>query len=190
MADTDAKKSDAPLAPPTGGERRALDMATVRKAEKGDAAALAEVREMLKRAGFSDALCGNVARESLWLLVNAYAGKNQVIREATTCKLAEMRAELSGPNPTALEKLLVERVLATWLHLHHIESVYTRTESMSLAQGLYYQKIMTAAQKRYLAAIRGLGELRKLALPAIQVNIAKKQVNVATAPVTAVSPTN
>ena len=53
-------------------------------------------------------------------------------------------------------------------------------KEMSLALGLYYQKSLTAAQKRYLGAIKGLAEVRKLALPVLQVNIARKQVNVAT----------
>ena len=39
---------------------------------------------------------------------------------------------------------------------------------------------LTAAQKRYLGAIKGLAEVRRLALPVLQVNIAKKQVNIAT----------
>ena len=46
---------------------------------------------------------------------------------------------------------------------------------------------ITAAQKRYLAAIKGLAEVRKLALPALQVNIARKQVNVAAGTVTTAS---
>jgi hypothetical protein len=182
VSDENAKTSDAPSAPLATKARPVVEMATIRRAEKGNAAALAEVREMLKHPGIPDVLCGNVAREALRLLVNTYAGENPVIREAVICKLAEMRAELSGTNPTALEKLLVERVLATWLHLHHLESVYARKDSMTLAQGAYYQKSMTAAQKRYIGAIKGLADVRKLALPVLQVNIAKRQVNVAGTP--------
>ena len=91
----------------------------------------------------------------------------------------ELRTELSGQNPTPLEKLLVERIVATWLHLHHLETLYASKDSFSLDLGVYYQKVISAAQKRYLAAIKSLAEVRKLALPVLQVNIAKKQVNVA-----------
>jgi hypothetical protein len=38
---------------------------------------------------------------------------------------------------------------------------------------------MDRAHKRYLSAIKTLATVRKLALPVLQVNIAKKQVNVA-----------
>lgn len=189
MSDASAKKIDAPPAKPRGWDRPATEInAIVRKAEKGDKTALAEVRELFTRAGTADLLSGNVAKESLRLLVKTTTGGNPVIREATERKFDEMRGELLGANPTALERLLVERILATWYHLHQLEAQYAGKESMSLALGLYYQKSMTAAQKRYLSAIKALAEVRKLALPALQVNIAKKQINVTAGTVTAVAP--
>jgi hypothetical protein len=142
-------------------------------------AALAEVKGMLARPGSADILGGNLAREAVELLVKKYAGNNAVVRESVTRKLEELRAELSGENPSPLEKLLVERVVATWFHLHQLEANYSGRSEMSLTLGMYYQKSISAAQRRYLAAIKGLAEVRKLALPALQVNIAKKQINVA-----------
>ncbi len=180
MPEPKAKKNDA-LAKPRGWDRPVAEInATIRKAEKGDTAALEEVREMLARAGTSDMLGGNMAREALRLMVKKATGANAVMRDATERKFEEMRAELLGANPTALERLLVERIVATWFHLHHLEAQYGMKEGMTLEVGLYYQKCISAAQKRYLAAIKGLSEVRKLALPALQVNIAKKQLNVAT----------
>jgi hypothetical protein len=185
VADREAKKSAPAPAKPNGGiPSTAKINATIRKAESGDAKALADIREMLKQPGIADLFRGDVAKEAMRTLLDAYARQNPVIRAAAGRKMEEMRAELSGPNPTALEKLLVSRVLATWLHLHHLEAAYASKESLSLSLGLYYQKAITAAQKRYLAAIKGLAEVRKLALPTLQVNIAKKQINVAAAAVT------
>ncbi len=190
MSKSDAQKPDAALAPASDKKVIKEFSASVRKAQEGDTVALANVREALKKPGVPDLLRGNVAREALSALVKVYAGTNPVAREAVLCKLDEMRLELSGPNPSSLEKFLVERVLATWLHLHTIEAAYASKESMSLTLGQYYQKTMTAAQKRYLAAIKGLAEVRKLALPTLQVNIAKKQVNVAAGTVTAITSDN
>jgi hypothetical protein len=42
----------------------------------------------------------------------------------------------------------------------------------------YYQRRMDSANRRFLAAVKALALVRKLAVPALQVNIAKKQVNV------------
>jgi hypothetical protein len=182
VADAKPKKITAPAAPakPRGWARPTQDLnAMLRKAIGGDKGALAEVREMLAAPGGADLLGGNTARESLRRLITVACGSNQVAREATERKLEEMRAELLGSHPTALERLLVERVVATWFHLHHLEAQYAARESMSLALGLYYQKCLTAAQNRYIAAIKGLADVRRLALPALQVNIARKQINVA-----------
>jgi len=52
----------------------------------------------------------------------------------------------------------------------------------------FYQRRQDRAQKRYLSAIRTLALVRKLALPVLQVNIARKQVNVGQAQVIATTP--
>jgi hypothetical protein len=113
------------------------------------------------------------------VLVEKYAGTNGVIRESVNRKLEELRAELAGESPTPLERLLVERVVATWLHLHHLEMAYAGRTDLSIPLAGYYQKAISAAQMRYLAAIKGLAEVRKLALPVLQVYIAKRQTNIA-----------
>ncbi len=180
MPEPEPKSPNTAVAKSTGPGALTKLNAVIRKAQDGNKEALAEVRQMLAKPGIPDILGGNLAKEALNRLIKAYAGENPVVRESVGRKLDEMRAELSGPNPTAVEKLLVERVLATWLHLHHIEVVYAGKEGMSLSLGAYYQKSISAAQKRYLAALKGLAEVRKFAIPALQINIAKKQVNVGT----------
>jgi hypothetical protein len=78
-----------------------------------------------------------------------------------------------------VERLLAERAVACWLHLYHLETVYAGKQSMTLDLGTYYQKCLDRAHKRYLTALKALAEVRKLALPVLQLNIARKQVNVA-----------
>jgi hypothetical protein len=87
----------------------------------------------------------------------------------------QMRDELAGPTATTLERLLVERIVACRLHLYHLEQLYAQKDTWRLEVGSYYQRSMTSAQKRYLAAIKTLALVRKLALPALQLNIANKQ---------------
>jgi len=155
------------------------------RAQGGDESALPAVRELLNRPGMVDALAGNVANEAIRALVRKFAGKNLLVRESVTRKLDQMRAELGGENPSPLEKLLVERIVATWLHLAHLEAVYAGKESMTLELGGYYQRALNAASKRHLSAIRTLAVVRKLALPALQINVARRQVNVAAGSVVA-----
>jgi hypothetical protein len=151
----------------------------VKRSQKGDRTMLPRLREVLKDPAAVDLLGGNLARYAQLTLIDKFSGGNLLFKESLARKLELLRAELTGPSPDPLERLLVERVLACWLHLHHLEQIYAQQDGMSLEMGGYYQRCLSAAQKRYLAAIKTLAVVRKLAVPVLQVNIAKRQVNVA-----------
>ena len=138
-----------------------------------------ELRELLKDPASVDSFGGDLARQAQLSLVERFTGKNLLYKESLQRKLELLRDELAGPSTTPLERLLVDRVVTCWLHLHHLEVIYANKESMPLAVGTYYERSISAAQKRYLAAIKTLALVRKQAVPVLQVNIAKKQVNVA-----------
>jgi hypothetical protein len=124
-------------------------------------------------------LGGDLAREAQRALIGRCSGTNLLHREALTRKLDLLRAEVAGPTPTPVERLLAERVAACWLHLHHLELLYAQRESLSVAHGTYFHRAIDRAHARYLAAIKALAQVRRLAVPALQVNIAREQVNVA-----------
>ena len=64
--------------------------------------------------------------------------------------------------------------------LHLADIILAQQEGkLTLAQGEYHQRSRNRAHKRYLTSIKTLALIRKLAVPVLQVNIAKKQVNVA-----------
>jgi hypothetical protein len=153
-------------------------LALADRAQKGDRTAVPALRELFKDPATVDLLGGNLARQAQYKLIDKFSGKNLLFKETLTRKMDLMRAELAGPTPTPLERLLVDRVVACWLHLHHLEVIYSANESMTLVLGAYYQRCLSAAQKRYLAAIKALATVRRLAVPALQVNIARRQVNV------------
>jgi hypothetical protein len=69
-------------------------------------------------------------------------------------------------------------VVTCWLYLHQLEVRCAVNGNTPLTLGADYQRSMSAAQKRYLAAVRSLALVRKLALPVLQVNIARKQINI------------
>jgi hypothetical protein len=154
-------------------------MALVRRAESGDESALPAVRDLLNHPAAADLLGGDLARRARQTLVDRFTGKNLLHKEVLSRKLEQLQAELAGPTPTPVERLLVERVVTCWLHLHHLEQLYGQQYGLTLELGVYYQRSITAAQKRYLAALKALALVRKLAVPVLQVNIAKRQVNVA-----------
>ena len=148
------------------------------RAQKGDESTLPVLHEMLKTTRWVEA-CGNLARHAENTLIRQFAVKDIAVGEGLRQKLEIMRGELAGPNPSALERLLAERIATCWLHVYQLETTYAGKDSMSLELGNYYQKNIDRAHKRYLSAIKTLATVRKLALPVLQVNIAKKQVNMA-----------
>jgi hypothetical protein len=80
-----------------------------------------------------------------------------------------------------LEKLLIEHVALCWLRLQRVEQRYSAVmaQSITLTMGDYWERRLSAAQRRYLRACETLARVRRLRLPALQVNIGEKQVNVA-----------
>jgi hypothetical protein len=148
-----------------------------RRAQKGDKTVLPALREALKDPATVDILGGDLAHQAQLSLIAKLAGKNLMFEESLRRKVQLLRGELGGPSPTPLERLVVERVVCCWLHLHHLELTYAQRDSMALDLATYYQRSLDRAQKRYLAAIKALAVLRRLALPVLvaQVNIAQKQ---------------
>ena len=92
-----------------------------------------------------------------------------------------MREELGFPQASALERLLIDRVILCWLRLHHVEFHYTAVleNSIPLPRANYWERRLSAAQHRYLQACESLARIRKLIIPIVQVNIGEKQVNIA-----------
>lgn len=142
----------------------------VHRAEAGDEAAAKEVRGTLAELPeIVEVLGGNLANEAEKRLVAAYAGKCLASREAVTQKLKNLRAELGAATASPLEQLLIGRIVATWLHLAFLEFKYAAGHPLELTLAAYYQRAISAANRRHLAAIKVLAEVRRLALPAIQV---------------------
>ena len=78
---------------------------------------------------------------------------------------------MAGAAPTPLERLLTERVVLCWMALHHAELVYAqRLGTLTLEQGAYLQERLARFQKMYLAAIKALAQLRRVAVTVARVS--------------------
>ncbi len=96
-----------------------------------------------------------------------------------------MRVEIAGENPTPLEVLLTERVVACWMLVELFDRLMaaqlwkeTPKEKRVPERALrHYLRWQESANSRFLAAVRELARLRKLqaTAPPVQVNT---QVNV------------
>lgn len=114
-------------------------------------------------------------------LINGIAGKNAALRESLKVGHAAMCRDLGADAAPALERLLIAHVAMCWLRLQQAEYHYSKQqgESVTLALAEYRERKLTTAQHRFLRACESLARVRRLALPAVQVNIGDKQINVA-----------
>ena len=156
------------------------------EAEAGDRNARKRLRQLVRSsspqviAEASD-FVGRAER----MLANTISAGQPLMQEAIQERMRQMRSEIAGENPTPLERLLAERVVAGWLLVEVLEGLisaqYHRNagKSACVPPGYILQmsRILESATRRYLAAIRELVRVRKLqaGAPPVQVNT---QVNV------------
>ena len=153
----------------------------LKQTEKDDEKAVRAIREILDETPDLAWRSRNIGKMAERLLINEMTReKDLVAKEMIGHQLESMRSEIAGDDPSALELLLTERIVATWLQVQVFESHYASgLGKHTLAQGTYYQKRLDRAHRNHLSAIRTLAQIRKIGPAAVQINIAQKQINTA-----------
>ncbi len=93
------------------------------------------------------------------------------------CDLAD---ELAGPKPSPVERVLAETAATSWFAFRMHEAQYAGAisgEGMSLSQSEHSQRRIDRAHRRFLNTVKTLAVVRRLAIPAMQINVARQQVN-------------
>ena len=166
----------------------------MRRAEAGDRTVLPEMRPLVDATPGLWDRAGHVAGFARRAWSDLIGTTNQFIVEGVERKAEEQRQELLGDAPTPLERLLVERVVLCSLQVHYLEAIYARqlgqSGGMSWAADLGHQRRQDRAHRRYLSAIRTLAQVRRLLLPAVQINVAERQIISQGGPAVAASETD
>ena len=139
----------------------------VKRAEQGDESALPELRAALDANPWIWQRYGDLAQQSQAAWLQLIAGPNLLLRESVERKTEQLRAELAGPGPSPLERLLVERVIACWLQVQYADAAYAQQTSPSPGQHTAALKRQAGAHQRYLHSIKTLATVRKLLKPAL-----------------------
>lgn len=158
------------------------------EAEAGDKAALKKLRREVREA--SPGVVGRIADLSgsyRRMLAKTASGNDPMHKAGLERRCEMLEAEIAGPRPNPLERLLAERVVSCWLLVELMEALlasqlYTGTEKrVSPGYLLKMAKIQESANRRYLAAIKTLAQVRKLQsnTPGVQFNT---QINVGGGP--------
>jgi len=150
-----------------------------RKAEQKDKtltpAELKALREMLAKspdllgyAGFSISMTNNI--------IDAI-DSNTMTKELLREEIHRMRQSFGYETASRLEKLAIDHVCMCYIRqwLTEVRYAHNTNQSLTLNQGMFWEKKLNATQARYIKAIETLGQVRRLKLPNVQINIADKQ---------------
>ena len=151
------------------------------RAEEGDQDARRELRRALKESAPEIiARCSDIARRYRRVVADTASGHSPLVQEAIVERAERLAAEIAGETPTPLEALLAERVVSLWLLAEVQEALlfawYRRgaDEHKRLAPSYLLQmcRVQESVNRRYLQAIKTLGQVRKLqaGMPGVQVN--------------------
>lgn len=152
------------------------------RAENGDESVRPQVREFLDNHPDVVESLGNLTRMARSAMIDLLTGEDLYFREAQERELRELTEEIAGPRPSILEQLLADQIALCWQQVRLAEMRCALARESTYTEGDYYQRCMDRAQRRFLNAIKTLAQVRRLQLPAVQLNVAGqggRQVNIA-----------
>jgi hypothetical protein len=120
------------------------------------------------------------------LMVIENARATAAVKECWKQRLQVLKKDLGSEGAPMLEQLLIQQAALCWLRLTLAELAYSNVVkgSITLTRGMYMERRLTMAHKRFARACETLTRVRKLSrnTPALHVNIAAnrgQQINLA-----------
>jgi hypothetical protein len=139
--------------------------ALVKRARQGDESAVPELRQLLDRCPELWKRCGDLAAQAQQGWLNLVGGVDLVCKESFRRQLDEMRLQLAGTDPTPLESLAVQRVLACWVQVHFADALAAQAQERQAAhaQLRWLQKRQESAARCLTEAFKQLALARRVA---------------------------
>ena len=103
--------------------------------------------------------------------------KEPALRLSVGAECEAMRRGLGFGQVPLLEQILIEHVVLCWLRFQDVNDRYENKMGgpYTIDEGDYWERRLSAAQRRYLRACEALARVRKLSIN-VQVNIANQQI--------------
>jgi hypothetical protein len=139
----------------------------VGRARQGDVTVLPRLKEFLDAHPQVWEELGDLARHAREALVRLVAGDDLLVGECVRRDLAALEAELAGPSPSPLERILVQRIVLCRLQTHKADIDAAALDQGANPHGPHAQRRQDAAHKRLLAAVKQLAVVRKLLTPSL-----------------------
>lgn len=154
-------------------QKRDLLSSVIKRAQKGDASALPELRRLLAEFPV-EKIGGDLSNTLVQKMLDSQFEDDLHAKELVLLKLAELRSTLGGPKPTPVEMLLIERIVCSWLRLHLAEITASIGEFGSDSLSNVASRSHDRLHKQYLSSLKALADLRRLNVT-IQLCVAKRQ---------------
>jgi hypothetical protein len=151
------------LEPSGGPAAHELDAirALLTRAGGGDQAALSRLRALLDETELWRQL-GDLAAHAELSWLRHVSGTDLAFGEMLARKLGALKAELGGPAPSPLERLMVDRIAINWLIVGHADLEAAGTKDGDPRRADLALKRQTQAELRYATAIKTLAAIRRL----------------------------
>ena len=148
--------------------------------EKPDKKDLEAIREFLIDFPQFCKAVYSLADEARQLLIRKLID-NGLVKVALEEYTIHLRNEFGYDQAPIMEQLVIENIILAWLRLYWVEYQLTlfMGREARFAEIEFWERRLSMAQKRYLAACESLAKIRRMAVPTVQLNIGDKQINVA-----------
>jgi hypothetical protein len=138
------------------------------RAEKGDESVLPDLRQALDRYPDLVHRAADLVQAARDAVLKWAAGSRLATRELFAREAAALRERLAATASSELEKLLVDRVVLSWLEVYtadirFVDRTEVGAEGTPSAQAV--RDILDRAHRRYLTAIRCLATVQRLVRP-------------------------
>ena len=140
----------------------------VQAAMQGDRTVLPEVRSILDAVPDLAKEFGDLTKQTETQLLDVHCGTNLLQKEATRRELEGRKQRLA--DSFYVEQLLMEQIALDWLLLN-----CARKRAQERLD-VHSDKLLSGAHKRFLASVKCLEQIRRLA-PPVRINIAENQIN-------------
>jgi hypothetical protein len=156
-------------------------MEVIRKTDKERPTAddRAELDRILRDVPAVWTVAGDVMNHTALGMINQMKGTYALTASLRT-GWEQLQRDLARPSDGPLEALLIQQIALAWLKLaytEHHHRHFLMAGNVPITQCDFWERRLTAAQRRFLRATETLMRVRRLQLPAVQVNIAEQQVN-------------
>lgn len=134
------------------------------RADQGDSEAQAELKQWLDENPTVWRKLGDSANHAQMVFLRLAAKNDFLFSESIRRRAEELRQELAGAFPTLLELLAVQRVVAAWLQMQHVEAQIALAED-DLPKAKFWLQRQLQANRLFNAAMKALLLIRELLPP-------------------------